>query len=63
MCLKIMNHVGVVLHLLIDFNPVELNNYSLLISLDKCNRSCNAFDDLYIKTCVPSETKGVEYLL
>ena len=27
---------------LIDLNPVELNYYSFMISLDKCNGSCNA---------------------
>ena len=26
----------------IDLNPVDLNYYSFTISLDKCNRSCDA---------------------
>ena len=30
-----------------------------MVSLDKCNRSCNAIDDLSTKICVPSETKDV----
>ena len=30
-----------------------------MINLDKCNESCNAFDDLSTKIRVPSETKGV----
>ena len=26
---------------LIDLNPIELKHYSVMISLDKCNESCN----------------------
>ena len=26
---------------LIDLNPIELKHYSIMISLDKCNVSCN----------------------
>ena len=44
---------------LIDLNHVELNYYPFMISLDKCNWSCNAVDDLYIKICVLSKTKDV----
>ena len=29
-----------------DLNPGELNIYSVMISSDKCNGSCNAADDL-----------------
>ena len=28
-----------------------------MVSLDKCNGSCNVADDLSTKICVPSETK------
>ena len=28
-----------------------------MISLDKCNESCNFVDDLSTKICVPSKTK------
>ena len=31
---------------LIDLNPIEINNYPFMISLDKCNGRCNAVDDL-----------------
>ena len=44
---------------LIGLNPVKLNYFSFMISLDKFNGSCNAVDDLSIKICVPSETKDV----
>ena len=32
----------------IDLNPIELSYYTLMISLDKFNGSCNAVDDLYM---------------
>ena len=38
---------------LIDLNPIELKYYPLIISLDKCNESCNDVDDLFTKICVP----------
>ena len=41
---------------LIDLNPVELKYYSFLISLDKCNGSCNVLSP---KICVPKETKDM----
>ena len=41
----------------IDLHPVELNFYSLMISVDNCNESCNNDDDLSTKLCIPSETK------
>ena len=31
---------------LIDLNSIELNYYPFIISLDKCNSSCNAINDL-----------------
>ena len=42
---------------LIDLNPVELNCYQFMISLDKCNRSYNVVDDLSTKIRIPSEKK------
>ena len=42
---------------LIDLNPAELNYYPFMISLGKCNWSCNAVDELSKKICVPSKTK------
>ena len=43
---------------LIDLNHVELNYYPFMISLDKCNGSCNTLDDLSTKIYVPCETKN-----
>ena len=30
----------------VDSNPIELNYYLFMISLDKCNGSCNDVDNL-----------------
>ena len=37
---------------LIDLNPVELNYYQLMVSLDKSNGICNAVDEASAKRCV-----------
>ena len=42
---------------LIDLNPVELNRYSFMISLDKCNESSNVVDNLSTNVCFPSKIK------
>ena len=42
-----------------DLNPVNLNYYPFIISFDKWNISFNAVDDLFMKICVPSETKDI----
>ena len=44
---------------LIDLNPVELNYYPFMFSLDKCNGICNDVDDLYSKIYVVSGQKAV----
>ena len=44
---------------LIDLNPIKLNYYSFMISIDKCSGSCNDVDDLSTKRCASSETKDV----
>ena len=44
---------------LIDLNAIELNHFLFMISLGKCNGSCNVVDELPTKICIPSETKHV----
>ena len=44
---------------LIDLNFVDLEYYSFMISLDKCNGIFNSVDDLSTKKCVPSKTTHV----
>ena len=46
---------------LIELNPVELHSYSFMISLDKCNGSCNVADDVSTKISTPSETEDLNY--
>ena len=41
----------------LDLNPVLFNYYPFMISLDKCNESCNVLNDLCIDICVLFETK------
>ena len=48
---------------LIDLNLIELNYYPFMISLNKCNGSCNAIDDLSKKICILGETKDVNVKL
>ena len=43
----------------IDLNPIRLNYYPFMISLDKCNGSCNAVDDLSTNIYIPSKTKDI----
>lgn len=35
-----------------DLNPVELDHYSIMLSLDKCSRSYNALEDINLKCCL-----------
>ena len=42
---------------LIALNPTEVNYYPFVISLDKCNESFNAVDDLSMKISILGKTK------
>ena len=42
---------------LIDLNPVELNYYLFMVSLNICSGSYNSVDDLSTYICIPSKTK------
>ena len=44
---------------LIDLSPAKLICYPFMISLNRCNGSCNIGDDWSKKVCVPNETKDV----
>ena len=43
---------------IIDLNPVELGNYSFMISLDKCTGSCNVLSQ---QICVSKETNDINF--
>ena len=53
------NEIYITRATLIDLNSVQLNYYPFMIGLVIYDGSCNAFDDLSIKVCVPSKTKHV----
>ena len=46
-----------------DLKITELIYYSLMVSLNKCNGSCNANYDLYTKIFVPSKKKDANIKL
>ena len=54
----IMSHVWLSL-ILIDVNHVALNYYTFMISLDKCNESCNVVEDLSTKIYVANKKEEV----
>ena len=58
-CMSLRNEPCVARSTLIDLNLIDLNYYPFIVILDKCNGSCNAINDLAIKTCFPSKTKNV----
>ena len=55
-CLSLNDEPCMVRPTLIDLNPVELKYDSLIISLDKCNGSCNVLSP---KICALKETKDI----
>ena len=55
-CVWLNNEPCITSPTLLVLNPVEFNYYRFMISLDKCNGSCNAVVDLSTKECVCSES-------
>ena len=41
-------------------NSNELFYYAFILSFNKCGGSCDAIDDLYVKTCVPNKAKNLK---
>ena len=52
-CVSLDNESCTIRPTLIDSNPVELSYNPFIITLDKCNRNCNAVDVLTTEKCVP----------
>ena len=46
-----------VIHTLIDLNPVEFKYYPFMFNLGKCSGSCHSGNNLSTTICVPSKTK------
>ena len=55
-CLSLNDEPQMVRPTPIDLNPIELKYYPFMISLDKCNGSCNVLSP---KIYVPKETKDI----
>ena len=51
-CVSLNDEPCIVRSTIIDLNPVELKCYPLIISLDKCNGSCNVLSP---KICVSKD--------
>ena len=43
-CISLNDETCLLRSNLIDLNPNKLHYYSFLVSLDRCNRSCNTLD-------------------
>ena len=61
-CRSLNNEPCMTRPILINLNPVELTYYLFIVSLDKCNGSCNTTDYLSTKIFVPSETNGTNVI-
>ena len=48
---------------LIDLNPVELDYFAFMISLNKWSGSCNAVDDIFTKICFLNKNDSVNVTL
>ena len=60
-CMSLNNQSWMTRSTFIDLNLIELNYYPFMVSLDKCNRSYNTVDDLYMKLCFISKAKDIDF--
>ena len=58
--MSLSNEPRMIRSTLIDLNPAELKYYPFMVSLDKCNGSCNAADNVSAEVCVPSQMEGIK---
>ena len=58
-CVSMNNQPWMVRPVLIDSIPDELHYYSFIISLDGCDDSCNAIENLFGRICVPNKTEDL----
>ena len=54
-CVSLSNQSLISRLMLIDLNPNKLHYYSFLISLDRCDRTCNTVGDPFSRICVPNK--------
>ena len=64
-CVSLNNESSIIRSTRIDINPIEFNYYPFMVSLNKCNESCAALDDVSSKN--PFQPKQniqmLEYLI
>ena len=60
-CIYLNNGPSLVRPTLIDLNSNELNYYPLMVSLERCNGSCNTLDNLSNKRCVANKLEDVNF--
>ena len=58
-CMSLSNEQCKFRRTLIDLNSVELNYYSFMIRLDKCNGSCNTHTKISGRMRIPNKTEDV----
>ena len=54
------NQPCMVRQMLINLNPDELHYYPFIISMIRCNESCNTIGDLFDRVCVPNKMEVVK---
>ena len=53
-CISLNNQSCWVRSTFIDLNSIELLYYASMVSLDRCDGSCNTLDYLFNKICIPN---------
>ena len=60
-CVSMNNQPYMARPSLIYLNPDEFYYYLFIISVDRCNGSCNTFEDPFDRMCVPSKIEDVNF--
>ena len=62
-CVSLSNQKYIIQHTLFNLHPneysQEFHSYLFLVKLDRCPGSCNNFNDLSSKVCVPNKTEDL----
>ena len=65
-CISLNNQLCMARAMVINLNPNKhnqgLHHYPLMVSLDRCNGSCNTLNDLSSKICVPKKSRKIKSL-
>ena len=61
-CVSLNNEPWMIRRTLFYLDPVELNCYLFMVSVDKCSGSCNAVDDS-MNICVKQKTEMLKHLI